>query len=135
MLEKILSLIKKKFRKISSENACAGTHLLDDPIVQFTMQIDDKGDFAISSECYSTELEHSELLGQLLFLANSGGLSDYFVEALRLESESDEEKLKFCSLALEYWALHFDAQLEAGRDFSKDAVDPKDVFSFYKMRP
>ena len=62
-------------------------------------------------------------------------LSDYFVESLRLEADGDEDKMAYCMLAMQSWKLFYEEYIEQAVDSTKDAVDPKDVFSFYKMRP
>tara|TARA_R100000008_G_C3530143_1_gene138811 strand:- start:348 stop:755 length:408 start_codon:yes stop_codon:yes gene_type:complete len=135
MLQKILSLAKKRFKQISSKRQNGDSDLLDNPVAQFTIQIDTEGEFAIHSECYSLEDDHAGYLGQLLFLINNGMLSDYFVESLRLEADGDEDKMAYCMLAMQSWKLFYEEYIEQAVDSTKDAVDPKDVFSFYKMRP
>lgn len=135
MFQKILSLAKKKFKKISSKSKGGDPQILHSPVARFTIEIDIEGEFAIQSECLSLEEDHAGYLGQLLFLLNNGMLSDYFVEALRLEAEGDEERMAFCKVAMQSWKLFYDEYLEHAVDSTKDAVDPKDVFSFYKMRP
>jgi len=133
MLSKILSMAKKKFNKITSSNTSVSQeHIIDDPIAEFVIQLDQKGNFAIGADCFATEKEYAEFLGMTLYLLNAGMLSDYFVEALRLYSEGDEEKTKFVLDSISCWKQVYDNEIEAS---DKDAVDPKDVFSFYRMRP
>jgi hypothetical protein len=139
MFTKILSIAREKFRKIySHQDLLDDEDIIDDPIVEFVVQIDAKGDFAIGANCLSTDEEHAPFLGMTLYLLNSGMLSDYFVEALRLDSEGDEAKLKFVRNAMGCWKEIYEKEGAEGipqAQEHKDAVDPKDVFSFHKMRP
>ena len=138
MIEKLLKIVKEKFNKISSNpkrERESNADTLESPFLQFVIQVDDKGDFAIGAECYSTEATNAPFLGTLLYFINAGMLSDYFVEALRLCSEGDEAATKFMMKSMESWKEIYDTEIEASLSADKDAVDPKDVFSFYKMRP
>ena len=138
MIAKLLKIVKEKFNKISSnskEERESNAETLDRPFLQFVIQVDDVGDFAIGAECYSTETKNAPFLGTLLYFINSGMLSDYFVEALRLCSEGDEPTTKFMMKSMESWKEIYDTEIEMSLNSEKDAVDPKDVFSFYKMRP
>ena len=136
MLTKIFSLALEKIKKISSsEEVPVDVNVLEDPVFEFVVQIDGNGDFAIGSECFSTEEEHSTFLGMTLYLLNAGLLSDYFVEAMRLCAEGDESKMKFILNAMQCWKDVYDREAAASSSSSKDAVEPKDVFSFYTMRP
>ena len=133
MLAKILSTVRKKFNKISSSDTpISQENIIDDPIVEFVVQVDQNGNFAIGADCFSTQKEYAEFLGMTLYLLNAGMLSDYFVEALRLCSEGDEDKIKFVLDSITCWKQVYDHEIESS---SKDAVEPKDVFSFYRMRP
>ena len=133
MLSKILSMARKKFNKItSSDTPVSQENIIDDPVAEFVIQLDQKGNFAIGADCFSTEKEYAEFLGMTLYLLNAGMLSDYFVEALRLYSEGDEEDPKYVLDSISCWKQVYDNEIEAS---DKDAVDPKDVFSFYRMRP
>ena len=139
MFARILSMVQEKLRKLSPQReAPTVENLIEDPIAEFVIQIDGNGDFAIGVECFSTEQEHASFMGMTLYLLNSGMLSDYFVEALRLDSEEDEDKLKFAMSTMRCWKDIYDKDgveglLEAPEH--KDAVNPKDVFSFHMMRP
>ena len=136
MLAKILSMVREKFREASPQKeADDAQHVIDDPIAEFVLQIDANGDFAIGAECFSTEEKHAPFLGLTLYLLNSGMLADYFIEALRLCSEDDEVKLKFIRSSLELWKDMTEQAIDAEGHSNKDAIDPKDVFSFYAMRP
>ena len=136
MLTKLLQIVKEKFKKISSnKQRDSNAEVLDDPFLEFFIQIDEEGDFAIGAECYSTDEKNSPYLGMILYLLNTGMLSDYFVESLRLCAEGDQAKMKFMMTSMESWKEIYDAQIESIEDGNKDAVDPKDVFSFYRMRP
>ena len=136
MFARILSMIREKFRNLSSKkDPLLVEDIMDDPIAEFVIQLDGKGDFAIGAECFSTEKEYAVFMGMTLYLLNSGMLSDYFVEALRLCAEGDEDKLKFARKAMESWKEMYDNDSLLEGAEHKDAVDPKDVFSFHKMRP
>ena len=141
MFARILSMVREKFRKLSSQREAPPVEdvvedVIEDPIAEFVIQLDGNGDFAIGAECFSTEEEYAAFLGMTLYLLNSGMLSDYFVEALRLCAEGDEAKLKFARKSMESWKEMYDKDNipDEGTEH-KDAVDPKDVFSFHKMRP
>ena len=132
-------MIREKFRKRSPQKAPdPDENIIDNPIVEFVVQIDARGDFAIGADCLSTDERHAEFLGTTLYLLNSGMLSDYFVEALRLDCEGDGAKLKFVMNAMGCWRETYEKESVEGLlqvQEHKDAVDPKDVFSFHKMRP
>jgi hypothetical protein len=136
MFARILSMAREKFRKISPQKAPDyDENLIDDPVAEFVIQIDGKGDFAIGGECFSTEEKHATFLGLTLYLLNSGMLSEYFIEALKLCAEEDEAKLKFVRHSIQRWKEMYDQEIDADAPPNKDAVDPKDVFSFHMMRP
>lgn len=136
MLARILSMVRDKFKKLSSQREAAPVEdVIEDPIAEFVIQLDGKGDFAIGAGCFSTEEEHASFMGMTLYLLNSGMLSDYFVEALRLCAEGDEDKLKFAMQAMECWKGLYEQDGIPELTGHKDAVDPKDVFSFHMMRP
>jgi hypothetical protein len=141
MFARIISMVQAKFRKPSSQQEESPAEdiiedIIENPIAEFLIQIDDKGDFAIGAECFSTEEEYATFLAMTLYLLNSGMLADYFVEALRLCSEGDEAKLEFIRGAMQSWKKIYDDQdIAVEGSTNKDAVDPKDVFSFHAMRP
>ena len=43
--------------------------------------------------------------------------------------------MKFMMTSMESWKEIHDAQVEGIENAERDAVNPKDVFSFYRMRP
>jgi hypothetical protein len=136
MFAKILSVVREKFRKPSPQKESAPTEdTADDPIAELVIQLDDKGDFAIGVECFSTKEEYAAFMGTTLYLINSGMLADYFVEALRVYAGEDESKIKFVMKSMEYWKEFYEKDEGVEDNEHKDAVDPKDVFSFYTMRP
>ena len=136
MFAKILSIAREKLSKISSnQDQSRNEDVIDDPIVEFVIQVDAKGDFAIGADCFSTEETHAAFLGMTLYLLNAGMLSEYFVESLRLCSEGDKEKIEFVMDAMTCWKEIYDKEISADHDVNRDAVDPRDVFSFHKMRP
>lgn len=135
MLTKFFSIIKRKLTKISSgEETDDTSETLEDPFLEFIIQVNSHGDFAIAAECYRTDEENAVFIGTMMYLLNSGMLSDHFVDALRLCSEGDEDKLRLMMRSMEHWKEMYDTEVAQAPD-SKDAVSPKDVFSFYQMRP
>jgi hypothetical protein len=136
MLARILSMVREKLTKSSSHDVeTPHETIIQDPVAEFVVQIDAEGDFAIGAECFSTEEKYAPLVGMTLYLLNSGMLSDYFAEALRLCSEGDEEKTSFTVACMGCWREIYDQEGGAITEDSRDAVNPRDVFSFYKMRP
>jgi hypothetical protein len=137
MFAKILSMAREKFRKPSSQQEeSPAEDIVENPIAEFLIQIDAKGDFAVGAECFSTEEQYVHFMGMTLYLLNSGMLADYLIESLRLCSEGDEAKLKFVRNSILCWKEMCDQGTDAvDASANKDAVDPKDVFSFYAMRP
>jgi len=135
MLTKFFSIIKKKLTKISSRKETDDvSEVLEDPFLEFVIQVNSHGDFAIAAECHRTDEENAVFLGTIMYLLHSGMLSDHFVDSLKLCSEGDEDKLRLMMKAMEHWKEMYDIEIAQAPD-SKDAVSPKDVFSFYQMRP
>jgi len=137
MFARILSMAREKFRKTSSQKAPdPEENIIDDPIAEIVIQIDAKGDFAVGAECFSTEQQYVHFVGMTLYLLNSGMLADYLIDSLKLCSEGDEAKLKFVRNSILCWKEMYDQEIVAADGpANKDAVDPKDVFSFHMMRP
>ena len=136
MLARILSMVREKLIKSSSHDVpTPHENIIKDPVAEFVVQIDAHGDFAIGAECFSTEDEYARFVGMTLYLLNSGMLSDYFVEALRLCSEDDEAKMEFIGTSMRCWKEIYEQEGGDITEESRDAVNPRDVFSFYKMRP
>ena len=136
MIGRLLQIVKEKINKVSlTKERESNAEILEDPFLEFVIQIDNQGDFAIGAECYSTDNDNAPYLGMILYLLNTGMLSDYFVEALRLCAEGDPEQMKFMMTSMESWKEIHDAQFEVIENADRDYVNPKDVFSFYRMMP
>ena len=74
MISKILSIIKSKFKKTkpkiekSSPLLSEREYFLDNPCCQFTIEIDEEGDFVIGFDTENTTIESVGAVGNLIFL-------------------------------------------------------------------
>lgn len=152
MLSKILNIIKNKLKKKETEKeelllSTAPGMFLDNPCGYFLIEVDEEGEFIIAFDSYNDSINSVEAIGNLLFLINSGSLSNFFVKSLKMWAESAEvlelseekkqERLAFISLLLSQWnEAHNQYMAAEGKSEERGAgqsvVDPSRVFNLRK---
>ena len=152
MLSKIFNIIKNKLKKKKPEKEATLVSttqgmFLDNPCGYFLIEVDEEGEFIIGFDSYDDSIKSIEAIGNLLFLINSGSLSNFFVkslnmwaessEILELSEEKKEERLAFVALLLSQWnEIHKHYMASEGeleeRASHQSVVDPSRVFNLRK---
>ena len=152
MLVKIFNIIKNKLKlkqkKTEKETDILSTEgvFVDNPCGYFLIEVDEEGEFIIGFDSYDNSIEAAQAIGNLLFLINSGSLSNFFVtslnmwadsaEVLELSKEKKEERIKFITLLLSQWnelyQQHANTSETPQRADGQSVVDPSRVFNLRK---
>ena len=100
----------------------------DDVSATIEIRLDSQtGDFNVVVGVNEVDLDCSKNLGLVLYMLNSGHLSEYFTQAYQNWSEGDEARQVFIKDLFLNWIINKEAYSEKK---DKLAIAPADVFKF-----
>ena len=100
----------------------------DDVSATIEIRLDSQtGDFNVVVGVNEVDLDCSKNLGLVLYMLNSGHLSEYFTQAYQNWSEGDEARQVFIKDLFLHWIINKEAYSEKK---DKLAIAPADVFKF-----